>query len=80
MQSFVFEISVPEVNEEIKKLKSAVVKQINDLRPIVYRNNAKFFDEEQTRTHLKREIKAKFSFKKLNKKTIQLVMLKKDKQ
>ena len=45
-ESFVFEIFVPEGNEEIKKLKSAVVKRINDLRPKIYKNNAEFYEEE----------------------------------
>jgi hypothetical protein len=44
--SFVFEIFAPEGNKEIKKLKSAVVKRINDLRPKIYKNSAEFYEEE----------------------------------
>ena len=78
--SWRFEIFTPEGNKEIKKLKSAVVKRINDLRPKIYKKSAKFYEEEQTIAHLQREIQVKFSFRKLNKNTVQLVMLSKHRQ
>ena len=37
-------------------------------------------EEKSTRAHLEREIKAKFSFRKVNKELVQLTMLRKDKQ
>jgi hypothetical protein len=78
--SIEFEIFDPKGNKEKKKEKQEIINCLNDLRLIVFKNSAEYLEEKSTRAHLEREIKAKFSFRKVNKELVQLTMLRKDKQ
>ncbi len=53
-------------------------KRLDGVKVLFYKTDTEFLNDKSTRAHIKKEIQARFSFRKAYKETFQLVMLKKD--
>ena len=73
-----FLISVPKGNKELKQMKKEFKKRLDGVKVLFYKTDAEFLNDKSTRALIKKEIQARFSFRKAYGGTVQLVMLKKD--